>query len=106
MVGSAYLDTESMSLRASMQGSSHGTQGLGEDHVGPAMQDPRELGVSLYRHGRDDALRRELHKPDSHFHDECANTALTKPAKQVRWNPRCGEFVGIGYLGEIVVHGN
>lgn len=71
------LDADGMAVRAGVDRRGEGTEGFGQDDVGSAVQDARDLCVSEHGHGGNDSLGGHLDELDAHLHDQRADTHLS-----------------------------
>ena len=93
-------------LGPGVQAGREGTQGFGQDHVGPAVQDAGHLGIPFHRHGGHGALRAHLKEVDSQLHHQGADAVLAQPIVHLLGNPCGREFRRERARREIVHHGN
>jgi hypothetical protein len=93
VVRRAHFDAQRLTARPGVHPRSEGSEGLGQHHMGPSMEDARHLCVPFHGHGRHRPLRTHLQEPDSHLHHQGADAVPGKPVVQVLRHPRGKQFV-------------
>ena len=83
----ADVDPQRLPLRPGVHSGGKGTQRLGQDHMGAAVQDPGHLGVALHRHGANRPLGTHLQEMDPHLHHQGAHAVLPQPFVHFLGNP-------------------